>query len=198
MEIISRKQKEINTPFTKLNKWLVYAIMFVSFLFCDLYYIRTAFISTEVLMLQMFGMQVEMTSGMYIAYLLFNALLQTIVLEVVFTIYYYFSYQSMRFFMPFSLKEFKANIRPFFIVRNLIWTGLSLLMLLPKGYFVGVGAVAFEMIANVIVFFPAFFFMKKYYIKEGWNSRILMSFAMTFIIFNGVSIVSGIVSLMGV
>ncbi|MEG1519767.1 MAG: hypothetical protein RR458_02150, partial [Clostridia bacterium] len=105
-----------------------------------------------------------------------------VLLELFMTVYYFFGFQGMRGLLPFSNYEFKANIRPFMVVRNLIWAVLSATMFINGGYTIGIGYIIFENLATMIVFLPAFFFMKKYYIKDGYGGRVLWSIAVPYLI----------------
>ena len=190
MGALMRKEGVITTPFTKKNSMIVYILLFLTFLVTDIFTARSQFVSTMATVSQMADVVIPLTTGTFIAFIVFNSIISLLLLELYLMVYYFFAFQSMRGFMPFSNKEFKENARPFFIIRNLIWAGLSGLMWIPGGYFIGVGYLLFEIIATMIVLFPMFFFMKKHFVKDGYAGKIFMNFVIPFLVYNGINIFS--------
>ena len=188
MGSLMRKEGIIKSPFTKKNSIVVYILLFLTFLVTDLFGARSSFIVTIELAMQQLEMVMPATISMFILYVAISSAVSLLLLELYLTVYYFFAFQSMRGFMPFSVKEFKQNARPFFILRNIIWACLSGLMWIPGGYFIGIGTIIFEIMATMIVLFPLFFFMKKHFVKDGYAGKIFNSFIIPFVIYNSLFI----------
>lgn len=189
MNIFTRKDGEIVTPFTKMNQLWQYLAIFVTFTFTNLYILRGQFTTALQIYAELAETVILPTTGMFIAYILLNALVSTILLEVFLSLYYFLAFQSIRGLMPFTNREFKSNIRPFMAIRNVIWALLSATMFIEGDFFLGVGYVLFENLATMIIFLPAFFYMKKRYIKDGYSAKVLTSFAMPYLIITTFTIV---------
>ncbi len=188
MGSLMRKEGVITTPFTKKHKILVYLLLFLTFLVTDVFSVRSEFMWYTSLATEMTGIAIPLTLSTFVVYVVLDAIVSILLLELYLTVYYFFAFQSMRGFMPISNREFKENSRPFFIIRNIIWAGLSSLMWLPGGYFIGVGSLLFELIATMIILFPMFFFMKKHFVKDGYAGKIFNSFIIPFVIYNSLFI----------
>lgn len=185
MQMPTRKNNEVTTPFTAKSTLLLTVAYILSFFALSWYSSRGQLELTEYMAME-FDYTFSVPTGMsgYIMTLITSGLMSLLVAEIMMKIYYFFAYRYMRGFMPFSLKEFKANFRPFLIVRNILVGLLCLLCLTEDGYFIVFGLNMFEMLATMAVIFPFYFFMKKNYIKDGYGGRVLASFAIPFVIFN--------------
>lgn len=194
MTIYTRKSEKVTTAFTKANIYLVYALLFITFALANLFYARG---NIELLgsVAKAYGLNIAITKGLstYIFYLIVNGLISIVVLEVIASIYYMFAFKYMRGAMPFTIMEFKQNLRPFIVLRNVIWGVLSATMFLQGGYTIGVGYSFFESLATMIIFFPMFNFMNKNYVAKGYSKNLLLAFAVPFFIFNVVTVVTSYV-----
>ncbi len=187
----TRKDNNVITPFSENKSVWVNILYVISFFALNWYSSRGQLELTEYMAAE-FGYTFSMSTGMggYIMTLIISGLMSCLVAEVMMKLYYFFAYRYMRGLMPFSVIEFKRNFRPFLIIRNLIVGILSLLCLTENGYFIIFGLNLFEMLATMIVIFPFYFFMKKHYIKEGYGGRVLVSFAIPFVLFNLITYIS--------
>ncbi len=123
------------------------------------------------------------TDTFYFSILGMVSLLESVMLYVQIAIYNFIARWYLRGEIPCETRELFRNLIPFFIVRNLIWGSLSLLMFIPSGIFVSIGLAAFEMLATMIILFPAFKSIKKRYIKQGYGREILQAYAVPYLIF---------------
>ncbi|MFI3162819.1 MAG: hypothetical protein R3Y65_00090 [Bacillota bacterium] len=122
------------------------------------------------------------TDAFYFSILGMVAVFETVFLYCVVSIYNFIARWYLRGENPCETRELFRNLVPFFIVRNIIWGGLSLSMFIPSGVFVSIGLALFEMLATMIIFFPAFKAIKKRYIKQGYGREILQAYAVPYII----------------
>ena len=184
----TRKQSKVESPLAKINVVLVYALLFITFCFANIYVARC---EIDLIMQYSADYSVDFavptnTTG-FIITLLTSSFTSVLLLELYMSMYYYFAYRHMRGFMPFSSKEFKNNLRPFMVLRNVIWGLLSLLAFLPSGYFIPLTVSFFETLSNLIIVFPFYYYMKKLYIVDGFGGKVLVSFAFPLFIFSVIS-----------
>lgn len=192
MQMPTRKENTVTTPFTERKSIAMNIVYAISFFALCWYSSRGQLELTEY-MASEYGYSLSMIPTNFAGYimtLIISGLMSCLVAEVMMKLYYFFAYRYMRGLMPFSVNEFKTNFRPFLIIRNLIVGLLSLLCLTENGYFIIFGLNLFEMLATMIVIFPFYFFMKKYYIKDGYGGRVLVSFAIPFVLFNSITYIS--------
>lgn len=184
----TRKESKVESPAAKLNAVLVYALLFITFCFANIYIARCELeaIGQTVSDYEINFMIPTNTVG-YLVVLLSLSLTNVLFLELYMSVYYYFAYRQMRGLLPFSSKEFKSNLRPFMVVRNLIWGALSLLAFLPSGYFIPMSISFFETLANLVIVFPFYYYMKNYYIADGFGGRVLTAFSFPLFIFSAIS-----------
>lgn len=184
----TRKQGKVNSPVAKINVILVYALLILTFCFANIYVARC-----EIDVIKQYATDYAVDFAMptsatgLIITLITSSIMSVLLLELYMSVYYYFAYRHMRGFMPFSSSEFKSNLRPFMVLRNVIWGLLSLLAFLPSGYFIPLTISFFETLSNLIIVFPFYYYMKHYYIADGFGGRVLISFAFPLFIFTVIS-----------
>ena len=191
MNMPTRKQQRVTTPFIGKNVPVITALYALSFVAANWYAARGQLELTEYVA-SSYGYSLTVPTGIsgYIVTLIVSALTSFVVCEPVMKIYYFFAYRYMRGLLPFSVKEFKCNLRPFLAVKNVALGLLSLLCLTEDGYFIVFGLNMFDMLLTMITIFPFYFYMKKRYIADGYGGRVLVAFAVPFIVFNAITYVT--------
>ncbi len=175
-----RKEGDIKPIGSFLPGWVWKSLLFVSFAFSGLF-------MTKITMNTYLDMFADAFAGVdqkmfFFATLCLVSAFEVAILYIVISIYNFIAIRYTRGEVPLSSKELFKNLMPFFLLRNLILGGLSTLMFLPGGMFVSIGLTLFEPLATMIIFFPAFFAIKKRYIKKGYGKEILQAYAIPYII----------------
>ena len=185
----SRKEEKIVTFATKIPMFAWIVLLFCSFIFANLFDLKMLMETYR----QIFSLFEKFEGNIF-----FNSLviLMSGAVEIGFLFLYFYVYNSIaqryvRVKLPYTSKEFAHNIIPFFIIANILNGLMSLTMFVEGGIYISFGILFYEMFSIMLIFFPAFFFMKKHYIKDGYGEKILLSYAVPYVIIQLVMLAFG-------
>ncbi len=176
----SRKPGEIKPIGSKVPYFVWLLLLFVSFAFAGLFMTKMT-MTSYVYLFSEYTADVDYTA-FYFSTLAMVALFEAFLLYCQLAVYNYIARWYLRGEIPCTTRELFKSTMPFFVLRNIIWGALSLLMFLPSGVFVSIGSVAFETIATMIIFLPCFYAIKKRYIKQGYGKEIMQAYAVPYVI----------------
>ncbi len=182
-----RKNGEIKPIGSKIP-WVIWILLlFVSFAFSGLFITKMTLNSYITMFADLID-SVDMTAFFW-GTVCVVAVMEILMTYVIVSVYNFIAGWSTRGEIPCNTRELFRNLVPFFVVRNLILGVLCLLMFVPSGIFVSVGLTAFEPIATMIVFLPAFNAIKKRYINQGYGKDVLQAYALPYLIFQVVFLI---------
>lgn len=182
-----RKDGEIQAIGNKIPSFVWMLLLYATFGFSGLFITKMT-MNSYISMFSDMLVGVDMTA-FYWGTVAVVAFFEILMLYITISIYNFIAGWSTRGEIPCNTRELFKNLMPFFVIRNLILGGLSLLMFIPSGAFVSIGLMAFEPFATMLIFFPAFFAVKKRYIKQGYGKEILQAYAVPYIIFQVVFLI---------
>lgn len=175
-----RKDGEILPVGSKVPYLLWIVLLIASFAFSGLFITKMT-LNSYLYMFADYMADIDLTS-FYFLTIAMVALFETVYLYIQISVYNFIARWYLRGEIPCTSKELFRSLVPFFFVRNIILGSLSLLMFVQSGVFISIGLVAFEMIATMIIFFPAFYAIKKRYIKQGYGKEILQAYVVPYVI----------------